>query len=181
MILHHNDCRAPAISKHQHCQFYEIIAYCTSLSVAPCSFYTVLHPSMPSQKRKDDDLVPKDAPERPAKRFRGEAPVIPPPNDMPAWEPLPINNNLEYGKPNLPHGVNRDNPIELFKLFFTDEWLTMIAERTNANAKRIINEEKNSDFRRPRSWHPVDKYDMMRYLAAVIHMGIHREAEITNY
>ena len=101
---------------------------------------------MPSQKRKDDDLVPKDVPVRPAKRLRGQAPVIPPPNDMPAWEPLPINNCLERGKPNLPRSVNRSNPIELFKLFFTDEWLTIIAGRTNANAERIMNEEKNSDF-----------------------------------
>ena len=136
---------------------------------------------MPSQKRKDDDLVPKDAPERPAKRSKGKAPDIPPPTAMPAWEALPINNNLECGKPKLPQGVNRSNPIGLFKLFFTDEWLTIIAERTNTNAERIMNEEKNSDFRRPRSWHPVDKYDMMRYLAAVIHMGIHPEAEITDY
>ena len=102
---------------------------------------------MPSQKRKDDDLVPKDVPVRPAKRPRGQAPVISSPNDMPAWEPLPINNCLECGKPNLPRSVSRYNPIELFKLFFTDEWLTIIAKRTNANAERIINKEKNSDFR----------------------------------
>ena len=136
---------------------------------------------MPSQKRKDDDLVPKDVPERSAKRPKGQTPVIPPPNDMPAWEPLAIANDLERGKPNLPRNVNRSNPIELFKLFFTDEWLTIIAERTNANAEKIMNEEKNSDFRRPRSWHPVDMYNMMRYLAAVIHMGLHPEAEITDY
>ena len=136
---------------------------------------------MPSRKRKDDDLVPKDAPERPAKRVRGQAPAIPPPTAMPAWEPLPIDNDLDRGKPKLPHNINRSNPIELFKLFFTDEWLTIIAERNNANAERIMNEDKNSDYRRPRLWHPVDRYDIMRYLTAVIHMGIHPEAEITNY
>ena len=67
-----------------------------------------------SQKRKDDDLVPKEDPERPIKRPRGQKPDIPPPNEMPAWEPLSINNDLESGKPNVSRRTNRASPIELF-------------------------------------------------------------------
>ena len=138
---------------------------------------------MPSLKRKDDDLVPKNPPEPPAKRSRGnELPSdLPLPNVVPEWDPLVIENVTERGKPRVPSSVNRSSPIELFKLFFTDEWLDVVVKRTNANAIRIMNEKSNSDYRRPRSWHPVDKFDIMRYLAGVIHMGLHPEAEIADY
>ena len=74
-----------------------------------------------SQKRKDDDLVPKEEPERPTKRLRGQKPAIPSPNNMPAWEPLSIDNDLESGKPNVPRRIDRASPIKLFQLFFTDK------------------------------------------------------------
>ena len=97
---------------------------------------------MPSQKRKDDDLVPKDQPERPPKRAKESQlyPDIPPPNALPLWNPLVIENNLEQGRPQLPRSVNRASPIELFRLFFTDKWLDEIARCTNANAKKLQKE-----------------------------------------
>ena len=138
---------------------------------------------MPALKRKDDDLVPKNQPEPPAKRFKGnELPSdLPLPNIVPKWDPLVIENETERGKPHVPSSVNRSSPIELFKLFFTEGWLDVVVKCINANAIRIMNEEKNSDYRSPRAWHPVDKFDIMRYLAGVIHMGLHPEAEITGY
>ena len=73
---------------------------------------------MPSQTRKDDNLIPKDRPE-PAKRQRGQKPDIPSPNNMPPWDLLVIDNDLEHGKPNLPASVDRASPFDLFNLFFT--------------------------------------------------------------
>ena len=141
---------------------------------------------MPSQKRKDDDLVPKDQPERSAKRTRGSqlaesAIQLPEPDCLPEWDPLVIENNLERGKPRLPCNLDRTNSIALFRLFFTDNWLETLIQCTNANAVKIQEEEANQDFRNARYWYPVDKYDIMRYLAAVIHMGLHPEAEISDY
>ena len=148
------------------------------------SYYATLQRHvMPSQKRKDDDLVPKDALQRSAKRTKGseQHPDIPEPNDLPPWDPLIISNDLERGTPRLPSSIDITRPIELFKLFFTDEWLGEIVRCTNANAVRIRMLAAENDFRSPRRWHPVDKYDIMRYLAAVIHMGLHPEAEIPDY
>ena len=141
---------------------------------------------MPSQKRKDDDLVPKDTkPERPAKRSKGsqqqQQPQIPPPNVLPNWDPLVVENPLERGKPRLPRNVDRTSPVKLFQLFFTEEWLKVMVNCTNANAIRIQEDQAENNFRSTRAWRPVDKYDIMRYLAAVVHMGLHREAEISDY
>ena len=141
---------------------------------------------MPSQKRKDDDLVPKDQPERPGKRAKDnqqqEPPIeLPEPNRLPEWDPLVIENDLERGRPRLPHNLDRTSSIALFRLFFTDQWLEVLVQCTNANAAKIQAEEANQDFRAARLWHPVDKYDIMRYLAGVIHMGLHPEAEISDY
>ena len=62
---------------------------------------------MPSQKRKDDDLVLKDVPERPTKRTKDseQHPDIPKPNDLPPWDPLIISNDLERGTPRLPFSI----------------------------------------------------------------------------
>ena len=51
-------------------------------------------------------------------------------------DPLPIDNDLERGEPNVPRRINRSSPTELFELLFTDKWLDNVAERTNANAER---------------------------------------------
>ena len=92
---------------------------------------------------------------------------------MPVWEPLSIDNDLESGKPNVPYRIDRASPIELFQLFFTDKWLRIITERTNTNTKRIIDKLDKNDYCRPQAWHPVDRFDIMRYLAAVIYMGLY--------
>ena len=156
---------------------------CATLHGSHC-LHTIIVIVMPSLKRKDDDLVPKHPPEPPAKRSKGndELPSdLPPLNVVPEWNPLVIENQTERGKPRVPSSVNRSSPIELFKLFFTDKWLDVVVKCTNANAIRIIDEEKNTDYRSPRAWHPVDKYDLMRYFAGVIHMGLHPEVEIADY
>ena len=111
---------------------------------------------MPSQKRKDDDLVPKDKQKHPAKRVKDSQqlePVLqlPEPNALPEWDPLVIENDLERGQPQLPHSINKTSLIALLKLFFTEQWLDVIVKCTNANAVRIQEKEAVNDFRRPRS------------------------------
>ena len=89
---------------------------------------------MPAQKRKDDDLVPKDKPPS-AKRQKGSQQLpsdLPPPNILPEWNPLLVENDLERDKSCLPHRINRSSPIEIFKLFFTDKWLDVIVKYPNS-------------------------------------------------
>ena len=89
---------------------------------------------MPSRRRQDDDLVPKDNPQPVAND--SQLPNLPIPNLLPDWDPLAIKNDLERGKHNIPPGINRASLIELFKLFFTEEWLRNIVRFTNINATR---------------------------------------------
>ena len=109
---------------------------------------------MPSQKRKDDDLVPKDSQEHPAKcvkKTQQLEPVLqlPEPNALSEWDPLIIENDLECGQPQLPYSVDRTSPITLLKLFFTEKWLNVIIKCTNANAVRIQEKEAVNDFCSP--------------------------------
>ena len=136
---------------------------------------------MPSHKRPDDDLVPKGQPELLLETCQQLK--LPTPNVLPEWDPLVIQNDLDYGEPNLPSSVNRRCPIELFKLFFTDEWLDIIVRCTNTNAANIQaqGKAKNHDFRYARSWHPITKYELIAYLAAAIHRGLHPEPKIKDY
>ena len=136
---------------------------------------------MPSYKRPDDDLVPKGQPEPLLETCQQLK--LPAPDILPEWEPLVIQNELDYGEPNLPSNVDRRCLIELFKLFFTDEWLDIIVRCTNANAANIQAQgrAKHAGLRYARSWHPIIKYELMAYLAAVIHMGLHPEPKIKDY
>ena len=90
---------------------------------------------MPSYKRPDNDLVPKGQPEPLLETYQQLK--LPAPNILPEWEPLVIQNELDYGEPNLPSNVDRRCPIKPFKPFFTDEWLDNIIRCTNANTANI--------------------------------------------
>ena len=61
------------------------------------------------------------------------------------------------------------------------EWLNLMVKCINANAERFQEKAAENDFRYTRAWHPFDKFDTLTYLAGVIHMGLHPEAEISDY
>ena len=104
------------------------------------SYYATLQRHiMPSQKYKDDDLVPKDALQRSAKYTKGseQHPDISKPNDLPPQDPLIISNDLECRISQLLSSIDITYLIKLFKLFFTDKWLREITQCTNTNTVRI--------------------------------------------
>ena len=55
----------------------------------------------------------------------------PQPGPLPDFVPLHINNDNEYGRPNLPHDVDPGDAYSIFKLFFTDELLNKLVNFTN--------------------------------------------------
>ena len=55
------------------------------------------------------------------------------PSALPNFDPVPINNNNTYRRPNLPDYINASDPYAIFKLFFTYKLLNQLAEFTNRN------------------------------------------------
>ena len=136
---------------------------------------------MPSRgtTRKDDDLVPKVDKIEPLPQG-SKKPPLPTPGLLPRWNPLPIENEIDQGQPNLPPGIDNTRSIDLFRLFFTNTWLENIVEFTNTDAENILRrQEQNTPHQRP--WHPMTKEELYAYLAGVIHMGIHKEPQIEQY
>jgi len=89
-----------------------------------------------------------------------------------------MHNKNEYGQPKLPANINNNNPLQLFKLFWTDEWIDRLVEYTNGNAE-LYPALEDKDF--PRRWKPTSRQEMHAYLAVVIHMGLHIESSIEEY
>ena len=59
--------------------------------------------------RNDDDLVPEDD-----SVYAGPLPPEAPPPD---WDPLPVVNEFNRGRPCLPPHVDSSSPIDIFRLF----------------------------------------------------------------
>ena len=61
----------------------------------------------------------------------------PPPKPLvlPNFDPVPINNNTTYRRPNIPEYINTSDPYAIFRLFFIDKLLDKLAEFINRNAE----------------------------------------------
>ncbi|KAF2182038.1 hypothetical protein K469DRAFT_691650 [Zopfia rhizophila CBS 207.26] len=99
--------------------------------------------------RIDDDLVEKVDEVDPAKKRN--KPPLPDAAPPPPWDPLYIENPNQRGFANLPPGINKESPIELFKLFFTDDLVDKLCVYTNRNAElaRAAAQETEKHQRRP--------------------------------
>ena len=124
--------------------------------------------------RPDDDLVPKGQSARETRKTAQKQP-LPPEAPPPPWQPLYVDNEPR-GKPHLPPYVNNTSPIEIFKLFWDDDTLNHIVAYTNENARLHPSQSHGA-----RAWKPVTLDEIHGYFAVVIHMGIHHEAQITDY
>ena len=57
---------------------------------------------------------------------------------LPDFDPVLINNNNTYGRPNLPDYIDASDPYAIFKLFFIDELLDQLAEFINRNIELYL-------------------------------------------
>ena len=71
----------------------------------------------------------------------------PEPEPLPHFDPLPIHNKNEYSQPKLPADINNTDPLQLFKLFWTDKWINRLVKYINRNAELYL-VLKNKDFPR---------------------------------
>ena len=135
--------------------------------------------------RLDDDLVPVNGSSQPRSQKRRRvrpSNVLPdwqPPasNPPPEWEPLEIDNHHDCGVPKLPPEVDGSRPIDVFRLFWTDEIVQNLCHDTNEMARQRPLPERH----RAVSWYNVTPNEMYRYLAILVHMGVYREAAVHNY
>ena len=132
-----------------------------------------------NRESNDIDFVPyTQHPKHASQKSRNPPPE---PWPLPDFEPLPIKNKNTYGKPNLPSNVDNSDPLQLFKLFFTDEILDQLVEYTNRNAELHQTPEDETPKGRPRKWKPTSRAELHAYLAVLIHMGLHIESSTEEY
>ena len=70
-------------------------------------------------------------------------------------------------------------PIDFFKLFFTDEVIDILVQNTNLYAQ-LANARVNR-HRTSRYWTPVNRHNILVYLALTIHIGLSRDQNIESY
>ena len=77
---------------------------------------------------------------------------------------------------NIPEGAD---PIYFFKLFFPDEFLTILKENTDLYAERNIAKKQPRD--RFHQWKPTTENELKIFLALVISMGLPRKSNVEDY
>src|SRR6266516_2979732 len=123
---------------------------------------------MPKESN-DVDYVPKEPPSRAAKAPNGRKLPAPKPNPHVDFKPLEIDGD-DAGHAILPSGVQ--TPYDIFRLFFNDEILEIIADHTNQNyamqqADRVLGPKKTKEY-----WVDTSPQELEAYLAISIWMGL---------
>jgi hypothetical protein len=145
---------------------------------------------MPKESN-DIDYVPKEPAPRAAKGPNGRKLPPPKPNPHPDFEPIEIEGD-DAGHAKLPNDVQ--TPYDIFRLFFNDEILDIIADHTNQNyamqqaaRKPGEIEPKAGGVRRPKKkkkkeyWVDTTAQELQAYLAIWIWMGLAPLPRINDY
>jgi hypothetical protein len=112
----------------------------------------------------DIDLVP------PAPKVHRPKKPVPEPWELPKFSPL--KPPLRHGKPNLPSGVDRADPLQLFDLFFPEAVIDEIVTYTNRNAEQ--NPLQEEDFKGHRKmWIPCTREEIYAYIGVTLTFGLH--------
>ena len=93
-------------------------------------------PRDPKRQGNDEDFVP--ATQYPKITKATQVPALPDDWSPPEFDPLPINNDCPYGKPNLPTGFDDTDAFKIFKLFFTNELIDLLVYYTNTNVAMAL-------------------------------------------
>ena len=132
-----------------------------------------------NRKSNDEDFVPQT--QYPKRTTRPKKKPPPKPSALPDFDPVPIDNNTTYGRPNIPEYIDTSDPYAIFRLFFTDELLDKLAEFTNRNAELHPTPLERQPKDSPRPWKPTCRQELLAYLAVLFHMGIHTEPSTEDY
>jgi hypothetical protein len=108
------------------------------------------------RKSTDADYVPKSSKYRPSKEKPPPVTTVKGFNklDVPPKESSPKNVHPEV----------TSDPTTLFELFFDEEIIQGLVERTNSNAEQWYLQHREQDHR---PWHPVSLNEMYAYLGKI--------------
>jgi hypothetical protein len=82
-------------------------------------------------------------------------------------------------KPNLPPDVNPSNPYDIFRLFFTQERLELIARHTNEYAALHRQQLKLKPHTRP--WKDTTARELLAFIGIYIYMGLNPLHDVAAY
>jgi len=131
---------------------------------------------MPQAFSNNVDFVVKDP--KPTKTPKEPPPE---PQQLPAFEPMQIDDYNDPREPNIPTSLNQHNPLALFRLFFTDEIVEKMVAWMNKYTKAHPFTADNAPLRQACSWTPINKREIYTYFRTVIYMGVVVQPSIGDY
>ena len=116
---------------------------------------------MPKRACIDEDYVPAEQPPKKAPR------KAPEPWSYPSFQPLQLEAEVpDFGHP-APAIHTFEHPYDLFKAFFTDQWIGYLCAATNRHASTQMGPQKEH----ARTWKPVQPDEMEAYLGVILLIG----------
>jgi Transposase IS4 len=95
----------------------------------------------------------------------------------------PKNFNFSIGGrrvgPNIPS--NCDEPLDYFKLFFTDELISSIVDNTNKYANNAIKKTQLTKNSLWNSWRDVNEEEFRAFLGVILNMGVRPHPNLQDY
>ena len=147
-----------------------------TLYLFPYFLHTHTPPTMPRNHVSNDvDHVPIDP-----KATTIPKKAAPTPWEHPAYVPISINNKLTYGQGKLPRHIDKESPYDVFSLLFTDGILDIMANHTNENAAKALQDPPN-DKPHMRLWKPTSAKELKAYMAVYIWMGLFPASQIKDF
>src|SRR4051794_40531928 len=84
----------------------------------------------------------------------------PEPGPLPPFLPLLIDDWYDPGEASVPPGLDRHDPMALFRLFFTDEMMDTMVQWTNEYAEQNQPTEESEPGGRARPWKPTNRQEL---------------------
>ena len=86
---------------------------------------------------------------------------------------IPQRINFSFGSkvPGPQISSNTFEPIQIFKLFFTDQLVDEIVKETNNYAKNVLSSKKLTKDSSWQTWHDCTKYEFWAFIGVILNMG----------
>ncbi|XP_069800973.1 piggyBac transposable element-derived protein 4-like [Dendropsophus ebraccatus] len=104
----------------------------------------------------------------------------------PIWTPVPPNFEPQIpdfvGQSGIQFDPSGFTEIDFFKLFFSDELISLMVVQTNLYAQQFLAQHPvSSFFSGSHSWTPVDAAEMTTFWGLLLHMGLVKKPRIRQY